>query len=716
MSKANIIVLAVFLTGFLLPVFQGGEEVPTVLNKAYDNQDSAIPGFEEELEYLRQALKIPGMSAAVVKDQEILWAKGFGYADLENQVQASPETPYHLASVTKPIAATLLMQLVDEGMLSLDDPVSKYGLEVESMGEVLVRHLLTHTSEGVPGMHHEYNGNRYALLGAVIEGASGEPLGKLLSERILLPAGMQNAAPNPFASWGSEMETDFEVIKSLFGLGNPYSNFPHVYKNLARPYQFDAEFNIVPGLYNLGFSPAAGLMASVVDIARFDIALDQNELLPETTKNEMLEPVVSTYRNKTDLMYGLGWYTQQVDGTRLHWHAGRWPPSVSALYLKVPDQEITFIILANTDYLSTPYECLGDGDVLCSTFALAFFNAFVFPEVHGKTVPHVSWDSQEVGILSQLGQIQDPQVQEMLERELWSYRKVYASVGEQNLADRLEVIQRQVFRSSQLRRTPYISSIPGANPQPVLPGLGVWDLSIIYGIASIWLVLSLVSFLVLTIDLLRRRQLLRAAGLAWLLVVLVFGPLGLAIYFISGRVHQDQAGRRDNPSIWLDAMVSACFRAACYVLWVAVAIQLQMRFIQDTNPPVMIGLLYLLPLLVGVFILGSLLYRGRTGAGYWTSVRRSALGEFISITLLFIGVYLVLYLVFDAWGLSGFLVDPVIYWSVISLSGLAGFVLLLPFSYWMSRRRQPNWSAGLLSSAAAAERDDQFPEFQSARR
>jgi len=61
--------------------------------------------FEQELEFLRQALKIPGMSAAIVQNQELVWTKGFGYADIENKVEATPDTPYLLASVTKPIAS-----------------------------------------------------------------------------------------------------------------------------------------------------------------------------------------------------------------------------------------------------------------------------------------------------------------------------------------------------------------------------------------------------------------------------------------------------------------------------------------------------------------------------------------------------------------------------------------------------------------------------------
>ena len=80
-----------------------------------DGSESAqIARFETQLESLRQELKIPAYSAAIVKDQKVIWAKGFGYADVENKIPATEHTAYHLASLTKTFASTILMQLVQE--------------------------------------------------------------------------------------------------------------------------------------------------------------------------------------------------------------------------------------------------------------------------------------------------------------------------------------------------------------------------------------------------------------------------------------------------------------------------------------------------------------------------------------------------------------------------------------------------------------------------
>src|SRR5918993_4566602 len=113
-------------------VFVRATGARTAARTAQSPDAERIARFESLLEGLRQELKIPAYSAAIVKDQKVLWAKGFGYADVENKIPATEHTPYHLASLTKTFASTILMQLVQEGKVKLDDPVSKYGITLES--------------------------------------------------------------------------------------------------------------------------------------------------------------------------------------------------------------------------------------------------------------------------------------------------------------------------------------------------------------------------------------------------------------------------------------------------------------------------------------------------------------------------------------------------------------------------------------------------------
>jgi CubicO group peptidase (beta-lactamase class C family) len=303
--------------------------------------------FGIDLEKLRDKLRLPGMAAVILKEQKIVWAQGFGYADLENEIPATPDTPFHLASLTKPYASTILMGLVEQGTLDLDDPVSKFGIQLESRGTISVRHLFSHTSEGNPGIRFKYNGDRYSLLDRVIQQITGKSFAANMEELIINPLELKNTAA------GVE-----ELTVAL-----------------AKPYSYSRKNGFTLGKYPEHFSSAAGLMASVADIAAFDIALDQQRFIRSETRELAWRPAQAVTGKA--LPYGLGWFVQEAKGIRLIWHYGWWPPHVSGLYLKVPDQSLSFIILANTDGLSANFG-LHRGNVLRSPAAKLFLKNFLF--------------------------------------------------------------------------------------------------------------------------------------------------------------------------------------------------------------------------------------------------------------------------------------------------------------------------------------------------
>jgi CubicO group peptidase (beta-lactamase class C family) len=110
--------------------------------------------IEMYLESEQESQNIPGLSAGIVYDQEILWAKGFGYANLEERIPATIGTLYRIGSVTKIFTAVMLMQLRDKGHLQLDDPVARYLPEFTRLRTdipITFRHLVSHTS-GLPTM------------------------------------------------------------------------------------------------------------------------------------------------------------------------------------------------------------------------------------------------------------------------------------------------------------------------------------------------------------------------------------------------------------------------------------------------------------------------------------------------------------------------------------------------------------------------------------
>src|SRR5215203_163550 len=156
----------------------------------------SITDFETRLDNLRTGANIPGLVAGIIKDGQVVWTKNCGYADRQKNIPVTNSTIFHLASLTKTFASAVIIQLVNENKIKLNAPVANYGINLTERDTVRVIHLLTHTSEGVPGSNFKYNGDRYALLSKVIQSASGETFQKLANNRIMQPLGLQNTAPS----------------------------------------------------------------------------------------------------------------------------------------------------------------------------------------------------------------------------------------------------------------------------------------------------------------------------------------------------------------------------------------------------------------------------------------------------------------------------------------------------------------------------------------
>jgi CubicO group peptidase (beta-lactamase class C family) len=512
------------------------------------------------LENLRQELKIPALSAAVVKDQKVVWAKGFGFADLENKIPATEHTPYHLASLTKTFASTVVMRLVQEGKIKLDDPVSKYGIALESNGVIRVKHLLSHTSEGNPGENYSYNGNRFGELDKVIQQATGKSFAELLITDILDPLGMSETAPNVPRTVGTKSPNaanaaaeadvkaavmnliggynsgnvdqiqqyvapeqnnfdgsggfltsfvDFEDIRNAFKAGlkfnfqvhnletavygdaalstfvlngvitppngrkrsdgpwrisfvwnkqngawklthqhqsalttglvleNHRQRFETVSKTLAQPYALDGSFNPSKIKYPTYFGTAAGLISTVLDMAKYDIAIDQNKFLTKETQQLAFTPFVST--KGENLPYGLGWFTQNYKGTKMLWHYGYWTGN-SSFILKIPEKNLTFIAMANTDNLSRPTD-LGAGDALSSSIGMAFLKTFVFPEAP----PEINWKASNEELKAQLKESANKSYNDLVTKELITHVRINQSVGQRGEASRLMKLYGELY-------------------------------------------------------------------------------------------------------------------------------------------------------------------------------------------------------------------------------------------------------------------------------
>ena len=313
-------------------------------------QTGDLTRLQRTLAELQRQYAIPGMSAGIAQDGRVLWTNGFGLADQAGAVPVTPNTVFHLASLTKPFASTVIMQLVEEGKLSLDDPVGKYGITMPNAENIRVWHLFSHTSEGTPGTQFRYNGDRYAALDAVIQRASGQPFGRAVTERVIKRLNLNRTGPGQPARAGA-LGLDSATLRSA----------------LAQGYAPDGK---VPVAYPTLFSSAAGMVSTVTDMLTFGSALDGDGLLKPESRARALSPTV-TARGDT-LPYGLGWFTTRNRGYDVVWHYGYWTGN-SSLIIKVPAQRITFVLLANSDGLSRPFR-LGRGELESSPFANAFLD------------------------------------------------------------------------------------------------------------------------------------------------------------------------------------------------------------------------------------------------------------------------------------------------------------------------------------------------------
>jgi CubicO group peptidase (beta-lactamase class C family) len=329
--------------------------------------DDNVVLFGRYLDGLRRQLGIPGLSVLILEQQQVVWEQGLGVADQEASVAAAPDTPFHVASLTKTFASVLLLQCAERGALDLDAPIRTYTAAIPEPGAT-VRHVLTHTSEGTPGQAFRYNGDRYAALTAVVESCWRQPIRLVLASAILDRLAMRETVPGP------DLESPDTAAAAIFDPAT-LDRYRLVLARVARPYATDSRGRSTRSMFPPRvINAAAGLVSTVRDLARYDRAIDEHILLRPATQELAWTPARTT--SGQPLPYGLGWFVQTVEGERVVWHYGLWGSAYSALLLKVPARQLTLILLANSDGLSARFP-MAAGDVLASPFATAFLRIVV---------------------------------------------------------------------------------------------------------------------------------------------------------------------------------------------------------------------------------------------------------------------------------------------------------------------------------------------------
>jgi CubicO group peptidase (beta-lactamase class C family) len=325
---------------------------------------AAIAVYDAWCQHTVYSREQPGVSVGFVHDQELIWATGYGYADLEKKIPATPSTAYRIASITKLFTATAILQLRDAGRLQLDDPVTKhlrwFHLDdaFDDSPVITTRHLLTHTS-GLPReldalywdemkfpeleefvkMFREsstilpretelkYSNVAFNVLGEIVATVSGKPYPEYVREHILEPLGM----------------TGTEVM--------PRKNMP----TLATGYGFrkpGQPRRIEPFTDKKAMAASGNIASTVEDLARF-ISLQFREgtaggarILKGSTLREMhrvhwLDPDWKSGR-------GLGWSIARVDDQVRISHGGS-VPGHKTFVSAVPADKFGVIVLTNAE-------------------------------------------------------------------------------------------------------------------------------------------------------------------------------------------------------------------------------------------------------------------------------------------------------------------------------------------------------------------------------
>jgi CubicO group peptidase (beta-lactamase class C family) len=325
-----------------------------------------ISGIERIDAFVTEQMKrhgVPGLALAVVDGNQVIFMKGYGKADQTGR-PITPQTPFILASVSKPITAVAVMQLVDAGKIELDAPVQRYLPEFRladpvASSQITVRHLLLHTSgipntacdtrinaetlaeyvaelrtvklDSLPGTRHDYCSGNYNVLGRIVEMISGQTFGEYVQQNIFTPLDMQQSFFSEKQAQDAEMTNGYQW---LFGLSIPTHH-----------------------RYNTSQLPSGYMISSAEDMSHFLISqLNQGRYLDtQILSGESISAMqISGTKRGEDGGYGFGWVIAPKGGVPAVWHDGV-NVNFHSLLLMEPERRRGMVLLMNS-FGIVPYE------------------------------------------------------------------------------------------------------------------------------------------------------------------------------------------------------------------------------------------------------------------------------------------------------------------------------------------------------------------------
>ena len=331
------------------------------------------PVRQEQIDHIFEGLKsdrTPGVAVLVIKDEKIVFERGYGIADLHSRRKIDGRTNFRLASCTKQFTAMAVMLLVHDGKLRYEDRLTHIFPDFPAYGKsITIRNLLNHTSglldyedlmakpapgiapdeipqikdAGVlellkqqkttkfpPGTHWDYSNSGYAVLAMVVEKVSGQPFGDFLHARIFAPLDMTHTV--------AYEKGKNSVANRAYG---------HTHEKEAWREQDQSPTSAVLG--------DGGVYSSLDDLAKWDRALTHHVLLSEAEMKPAITPVKVTdgsvqEPDSTPAAYGFGWFLNPYRDHPRMWHYGETVGFRTTIQRFVEDK-LTVILLCNRDDL-----------------------------------------------------------------------------------------------------------------------------------------------------------------------------------------------------------------------------------------------------------------------------------------------------------------------------------------------------------------------------
>ena len=343
------------------------------------NQEEILKNIDSYTQQIIKEWQIPGMALSIVKDGQIIYAKGFGNKELGKENCIDEHTAFQIGSVSKSFTALLMAMLVDEEKVSWDDPVKKHLPDFEMYdpwvsNNLLIKDIMIHRT-GLPAQsgtyipclgydqndvynmfklikpstslrtNYDYNNITFIIAAKIIEKYMGKPWEDCVTERIFIPLEMHNSALNEL---GFTAAKNVSVPHSF-----DYQNGGMAVKPLYGPVDQALFWLTVIG-------PAGGVVSSVVDMTswiRFHLSdgtFNGKRILSEKNLNYLHrgQLITSQYNNRITT-YGHCWFIEQNNRYKVFFHTGTtWGSAALCVY--VPELDLGMMFLANAEVPASP--------------------------------------------------------------------------------------------------------------------------------------------------------------------------------------------------------------------------------------------------------------------------------------------------------------------------------------------------------------------------